>query len=262
LQPADRALNFPALAVSSKDSTVLTRRSLPSFPMRRHHLDAALFHGVAKPVCIGRFVVQQIRRPFLCDARIHESFNRVDFSVLSGRSERRDGNTAGLSQQHDLGSLSFFGLTHFKTPFFAGEKVPSPIACDQSSSFRRSMTAINRRHAATITPASVQALCRLQQVEGDGYRSGKSCHRAPFFRIQRMPSRQARGSTRGRPPSGDGSGSSNRSLIRFHCESLRNGFGAVLDPVVFGRRRFGHMDRVINMRASPFALNRMQIACH
>jgi hypothetical protein len=262
LQPADRALDFPALAVSPKNAAVLSRRFLSSFPMRRYQLNASLLQCVAKPVGVGRLVVQQIRRPFLCDARIHESFNRVDFSVLSGRGECRNRHTASLSQQHDLGSLSFFGLSHFKTPFFAGEKVPSPIACDQSKSFRRSIAAIRRRHAPTINPASVQALCRLQQVEGDGYRSGKSCHRAPFFRIQRMPSRQARGSTRGRPPSGDGSRSSNKSLIRFHCESLRNGFGAVLDPVVFGRRRCGHMDRVINMRASPFALTGMQIACH
>jgi hypothetical protein len=28
---------------------------------------------------------------------------------------------------------------------------------------------------------------------------------------------------------------------------LINGFGAVLDPVVFGRRRGGHIDRVMTM---------------
>ena len=48
----------------------------------------------------------------------------------------------------------------------------------------------------------------------------------------------------------------------FHCESDTKGFGAVLDPVVFGRRRFGHEDRLINMRATPFALNSLQISCH
>jgi hypothetical protein len=32
--------------------------------------------------------------------------------------------------------------------------------------------------------------------------------------------------------------------------------------VVFDRRRFGHEDRLINMRATPFALKQLQISCH
>ena len=124
-----------------------------------------------------------------------------------------------------------------QAPFFAGEKVPSPIACDRSSSFRRSMVLISRSHARTSNPASVHSLCRRQQVAKEGYRSGKSCHRAPVFNTQRTPSIHRRESTRGRPPSGDGSGLSNKSLIRFLWISVTKGFGAVLDPVVFGRRR-------------------------
>lgn len=167
-----------------------------------------------------------------------------------------------FGQQHEFCAFAFFGLTHLKAPFFAGEKVPSPIACDQSSSFRRSMIRINFSQALSNSPASVHALCRRQQVAGDGYLSGKSCQRAPFLSIQRMPSRQARASTRGRPPSGEGSGSSNKSLMILHWASETNGFGAVLDPVVFGRRRFGHEHSLINMRATPFALTQMQTPCH
>ena len=40
--------------------------------------------------------------------------------------------------------------------------------------------------------------------------------------------------------------------MSFHWESVRNWFGTVLDPVVFGRRLRGHIDREINMRGSPF----------
>ena len=131
--------------------------------------------------------------------------------------------------------------------FRSGEKVPSPIACDQSSNFRRSKALTSRCHASTIKPCSVQSLCRHQQVGNEGYQSGRFCHRAPVLRTQRTPSRHWRASTLGRPPFGDGSGFSNRSLIRFYWESVINGFGAVVDPVVFGRRLCGHMDRVINM---------------
>lgn len=48
----------------------------------------------------------------------------------------------------------------------------------------------------------------------------------------------------------------------LHWVSETNGFGAVLDPVVFGRRRFGQEHNLINMRATPFALTQMQTPCH
>jgi hypothetical protein len=43
----------------------------------------------------------------------------------------------------------------------------------------------------------------------------------------------------------------------LHGVSETNGFSAVLDSVLFGRRRFGHKERLINMRAIPFALTQM-----
>jgi hypothetical protein len=158
--------------------------------------------------------------------------------------ERRDRKAVSLGQYQELGS---FSLTHIRAPFFAGENVPSPSACDQLSNFRRSSSLISRDHALTRVPDSVHSLWRRQHVVKEGYRSGKSCHRAPDLRTQRTPSRHARALTRGRPPWGEGSGSSNKSLIKFHCTSETKGFGAVLDPVVFGRRRRGHRDRVMSM---------------
>ncbi len=98
-----------------------------------------------------------------------------------------------------------------------------------------------------MMPASVHSLWRRQQVEPEGYRCGKSCHRAPVFSTQMMPSRQARGLIGGRPPARDFRGLGKTSLMRFHWELLMNGFGAVLDPVSFGRRRGGHIDREMTM---------------
>lgn len=262
LKPADRAFDLPAFEVSPQSSTVLTRRFLSSFAMWSHLFYSAARKSISQPIRVSGFVIQQSGRTLLCHANIHQRFDRIHLSIRSRRCKRRDRNAMTFCHQHKLGAFAFFGFTHLKTPFFAGEKVPSPIACDQSSIFRRSMILINLSQALMSSPASVHALCRRQQVAGDGYFSGKSFHLAPFFSIQRMPSRQARASTRGRPPSGEGSGSSNKSLMMFHCESETNGFGAVLDPVVFGRRRFGHEDRLINMRATPFALNQLQISCH
>jgi hypothetical protein len=260
-QPTDRSFDFPPLFISSQRSTILSGGFLASLAMRCDLFDAPPLEGVTKPVGIGRFVVEKSCGAFPGDLNIDQRFNRIDFGRLSGRCECRDRDSLSVRHQHEFCSFAFLGLTHLKTPFFAGEKVPSPIACDQSSSFRRSRALMSRSQARTSNPASVHSLCRRQQVAKEGYRSGKSCHRAPVFNTQRTPSIQRLESTRGRPPSGDGSGVSNKSLIRFHWTSVTKGFGAVLDPVVLGRRRRGHCDRVISMRGSPFSLTGMQIAC-
>ena len=75
-----------------------------------------------------------------------------------------------------------------------------------------------------------------------------------------MPSRHALGLAGGRPPRGDIRGLGKRSLIRFHWESLMNGFGAVLDPVLFGRRRGGHIDREMTMSVSLFKHTQLQLS--
>ena len=67
------------------------------------------------------------------------------------------------------------------------------------------------------------------------------------MRIERMAFRHRLAFTVGRPPSGEGSGGSNRFLMRLHCDSMRNDCGAVLDSVVYGRCCFVRMDRVISI---------------
>lgn len=64
-----------------------------------------------------------------------------------------------------------------------------------------------------------------------------------FGRMQRIPSKQARASTQRCSPCGDRSSSSNRSLMRFHGESVTEAFEPLLDPVLLGRRRHGHIVR-------------------
>ena len=58
------------------------------------------------------------------------------------------------------------------------------------------------RHMSLRTSASYHSLRRRQQVEGCGYRSGRSFHLAPVLSIQRIPSNTKRSSALGRPPFG------------------------------------------------------------
>jgi hypothetical protein len=45
----------------------------------------------------------------------------------------------------------------------------------------------NARQIFSQTPCSSQSRSRRQQVEGRGYFSGKSCHRAPLRKVHRIP---------------------------------------------------------------------------
>jgi len=250
-EPTDGPFDFPPVSVAPERPTVLQRRSFSIRAMRGDLFDAATFKSVTQPVRIGGFIVKQSLRTGIDGPDFNQGFNRMNFCKLCRGREGRDGDALAIGHHHQFGPFALFGFAYIETPFFAGEKVPSPIACDQSKSFLLSKCWSNRCQALTISPASVQSRCRRQHVQGEGYCVGKKFHGEPVLRIHRIPSKQAGGLTRGRPAWGDGSGSSNRSLMRFHWESERNGCGAVLDPVLFGRRRRGHIDRVMVMRNPP-----------
>ena len=259
--PADGAFDFPASHIPSQFSTILHWRFFATSTMRTNQINATRFQALSNPICVGCFVVQKSFGTLLADAKFDERFQRVDFCKIGGECEDRQRQTLPIRHQHNLRALAFLGLADLGAPFFAGENVPSPIASDQCSNFRRSIFRSNRRQASSQIPASVHSRCRRQHVVGLGYLSGKSCHRAPVFRTHKTPSRHSRGVTLGRPPFAETGGCGNRFLMSFHWESVRNWFGTVLDPVVFGRRLRGHIDREINMRGSPFTRTNMQLSC-
>jgi hypothetical protein len=69
-------------------------------------------------------------------------------------------------------------------------------------------------------PSSSQARRRRQQVDPLGYPAGRSRHRAPVLRTQRMPSTTSRCGTRGRPPSRERGLRGRCGSIAAHCASV------------------------------------------
>jgi hypothetical protein len=59
-------------------------------------------------------------------------------------------------------------------------------------------------------------------VLGDGYRSGKSFHRAPLRSTHKMPSKHGRFSIGFGPPLGEAFGSGTSGAISAHCASVIN----------------------------------------
>jgi hypothetical protein len=141
-----------------------------------------------------------------------------------------EGKTATVDEDHDLCPLAAFGLANLFAPFFAEANVPSAMDSSRSTRPWRSSFRSNRPHAFSQTPASVHFFRRRQQVVAEGYRSGKSLHRASLRRIQIIPSTQGRDATTGRPPLGPTGVSGNRSSINSHCSSVSSNSGSVLDP--------------------------------
>jgi hypothetical protein len=102
-------------------------------------------------------------------------------------------------------------------------KLPS-MKHSLKSSLPRSLTSLtNARSSFSNTPDLTHSWKRRWQVWYGGYRSGKSCQRAPVRKIHRMPFRISRSLTLGLPrPSALLVGLGSNGLTISHCSSLRS----------------------------------------
>jgi hypothetical protein len=250
VQPTECPLDAISSFVPPERAAILQGWLLSIPAVWADEFDSARLKMFSQPVGIGSLVIQQTPGLAVRRALVHQSLDRGHFAMIGSGGVRRERRAVAISQQENAGSASTMTTSHVVTPFFARENEPSPIASSQSMPLRCSSLLSSRSQAARKTPQRVQSRCRRQQVTGEGYRSGKSFQRAPVISTQRTPSKHSRDERQGRPPRGLTGGSGNRSAIRSHCASERKGFGAVLDPVLFGRRFAGQSDRVMSMCVS------------
>ncbi len=205
--PRKRPLDYPAPSISSKLSTVLTFGFLPVFTVRTYQFNLPLLKLVAKYITvIGTIRNQSFRSRSRSSRAISWHFNlgqnRINKRYFvrgcrgNGASQR---NTFAVDHHHPLRSFAPFGFSNPKAPFFAGAKLPSIKASSQSKSDFSSKSAKNLRQTSSHTPSSSHNRKRRQQVEGLGYRFGRSFQRAPVLKIHRMPSMTSRLSAGGRP---------------------------------------------------------------
>jgi hypothetical protein len=230
-QPADRALDLPSPPVASERSSVLSRGSFASSPVGTDQFDAPLGQALSQGIAVGGSVIDQSLGALAQNALLQERFNQLDFRRAGTGDVDAQWCAAAIDQEHDLCPFAAFGLTDAKPPFLAGAKVPSAIASSQRSDFNPSSRCRSRDQACWKIPDSVHSWSRRQQVAGEGKCVGKSFQRAPLINTQRIPSRQGRGGTGGRPPACVISRTGKRSSIKCHCSSLSCGLGSVLDAL-------------------------------
>lgn len=229
-EPSKSSFDFPSVTVAAQLAPILGRRFAPSATMRGNQLDSTLAQLFPQRVAVVGAVGDQSLWAFFrttssksWNRDLGQSFfnqgyfpRRGSIQVVSQR------NTLAVDHHHPLRAFAPLGFADAIAPFFAGAKLPSIKLSLQSNCWRWSSSDKNCRQILSQTPSFSQRCNRRQQVLELGYSLGKSRHRAPVLRIQRIPSSTRRLSAHGRPPlfSCGNSGS-----ILFHCPSDKNASG-------------------------------------
>ena len=260
LEPAVGAFHLPAIPVAAQFAPILRRSFAAIGAVWTDQVDVAPSQSLPKRIAVSGAVVDKATRTAPQQLLLQQRFDERDFGGAGTVEIDGQRDAVSVDQGHDLASLAALGFPDEFAPFFARAKLPSASASSQSILWNRSRSRSRRAHAFWNVPSSVQSFNRLQQVAGDGKIVGKSFQRAPDRNTQRMPSRHARGGTRGRPPRRPIVGCGNRSSITTHCASVSSSRGSVMDTAWFWARR-GHHASVKIIGISPFIPIHTQVAC-
>jgi hypothetical protein len=213
-QPSNGSFHDPPSPVTSQFSSILIGGCFVVAAGRDNGLNMSFLEGFPNLVTVVPAVSDKSFWPSPRPSRTRTfHFDGVE-RFLKERDLRRgrrvqvcsQRSTRAIDQYHPLCSLPAFGLTHRESPFFAGAKLPSA-----KHSFHRIFSLScnwvrNARQSSRSVPSCSHCWSRLQHVLGLPYSFGSSLQGAPVQRIQRIPLKHFRASTRGRPPFGRGAG--------------------------------------------------------
>ena len=231
--PGNGSFYFPSTTISSQLAAILRFRLLSVFSMRADKINPSFFQPFSQWIRICSFIINQTCNLF---SRTPSTFTRYRYLIkrcfyqLYFRRGCRvqvvpQRNSFAACHHHPLCTLSTFGFSNAEPPFLAGEKLPSANVSAQSSWPLLSNSERNARHASSQTSCSSHSTSLRQQVDADGYDSGRSFQRAPLRNTQRIPSNTRRLSIGGRPPLRDLLLGLGRSFDIFsHCASVNSDF--------------------------------------
>lgn len=260
LQPTVRSLDEPPASKAAQFAAVLRLRLHSVRAVGTDQVDPSFAQPFAERITVGGEIVDQTFQSPRAAVLIEQRFDQRHFARRGAVDVCGQGNSMCFGERHDLGSLAGLCLANLGAPLFARENEPSAKASSTLILPSRSSWRNPRCQAFRKTPEAVHSCNLRQQVGGDGKDFGKSFHRAPVRKIHRMPSKQARGSMRGRPPARDGGSHGNRSAMRNHCSSVSCDSGSVMEAPLY-RPAEGHQWNFKSMCVPPFRGTHTQIAC-
>jgi hypothetical protein len=242
-QPGKGSFHDPSPAIAAQLPPILMGRFLVVPPSRDDRFNPPLSQAGAQGVAVIAAIRNQALRSFAGPSRFAGVADRDRVEGLLKEGDFRRGrrlqvcsqrSTRAIDQNHPLRTLATFRFPDFGPPFLAGTKLPSTKHSSQRSFCWSLSWAKNARQSLSKMLLSSQCLSRRQQVLALPYRRGNSLHWHPVTRIHKIPSRQRRSSTRGRPPRGEVLRGGRWTRMASHCcwVSFRHAMGC--PPVLLG----------------------------
>jgi hypothetical protein len=240
-EPGESSFHLPTSFISSQLAAITVLLLFVITAIRADQLNAAMVQSSSKWVAVIALVGDQTLGFFPRSATTfsgHIDIFQRFFEQRRFRWGRRvqvvsHRNTFAVDHHHPLRALAPLGRPDAFAPFFAGAKLPSTNASDQSNWPFSSSSARNALQAFSHISCSSQSLSLRQQVEGLGYLLGKSAQGAPVRSTQSMPSNTLRLSAQGLPPFFDFLGFGNNGSIFFHCSFVNFHLSLAIEKTPF-----------------------------
>jgi hypothetical protein len=228
-RPSERALNFPPALVAPQLAAILPWRRHPMTAMGTDQLHTPRGPPLPQGIRVASVVIDAPLRVLAWPPGAMAGHgNGVQGRLPQGHCGRgrrvqevSQRHTLAVDHHHPLRPLAAFRRPAARPPVFAGAKLPSANASDQSRWPCASSGARKARQALSHTPCSSPSRRRRQQVLGEGNRAGSSCHRAPVRKTQRRPSHTGRVGIGLGPPRGEALSSGSNGAIVAHGASVR-----------------------------------------
>ena len=218
VEPGDGSLDDPASFVPSEFAAILFHRPHTALAMRTNQIDSLLTKTITQSVRIGGPVIDQTLGLSILHCHFFKQWLDQNHFIATGRScVDRHGGAMTINLNHNFSTFATAGRPDLITPFFAEANVPSAKVSVKLSWLFSSICSSIRCQATRKIPSLVHCWKRRWQVALEGYSFGKSFHRAPVTSTHKIPSRQSRGWTLGRPPFSAGGFQRKRSAIKLHC---------------------------------------------
>src|SRR5579875_1648204 len=227
-EPGKGALDFPAPTVAAQLAPVRVRLAPLVAAVGNNQLDPAPPQPSPPRIAVVTTVSDDPLRSHSRSSSTaawnpYPRQRRLGQSHLVGRG-RRDANsqryTLAIGQYHGFRALAALRFANREAPFLAGKKVASRNVSSHCNSPFWSSVPNSARQACSQMPRSSHCRSRRQHVVGLGYCGGRSRHRAPDRKTQRIPSTQARLSAAGRPRRRLPRAFGNKFSITAHCRSV------------------------------------------
>jgi hypothetical protein len=219
LEPSEETLDFPPSLVAPEFAAILGPRFFtPPFVRGNHFGFSFTQQPPVQGIAVVGLISNQTPRDLADKAAIDSRLSELYFMGRSACNVSGDRKTSSVCDGHDLGAFAASCLADSKTPFFAGEKVPSMNASRMSMPPRSYKSSASSKTMRLKTPCRTHCWNRRWHVWYAGYRCGTSFQGAPVRNIHKMPLSTSRGLRAGRPrPSFFGVGDKTKGSIRVHC---------------------------------------------